>query len=53
MVNGYRIKYYISGIFINVESNIINAVIQEEYLRDIYQSVLDFKNEEVCDSVRK
>ena len=53
VVNGWRINHYISGTPINVESNIINTITSEEYLRDIYQPVSDSENEEVCDSVRK
>ena len=53
VVNGQRIKHYISGTPINVESNIINTITPEEYLRDIYQPVSDSENKEVCDSVRK
>ena len=47
VVNGQRIKHYISGTPINVESNIINTITPEEYLRDIYQRVSDSENEEV------
>ena len=53
VVNGQRIKHYISGTPINVESNIINTITPEEYLRDIYQHVSDSENKEVCVSVRK
>ena len=53
VVNAQRIKPYISSTPINVESNIINTITPEEYLRDIYQPVSDYENEEVCDSVRK
>ena len=45
VVNGQRIKHYISGTPINVESNIINTITPEEYLRDIYQPVSDSENE--------
>ena len=53
VVNGQRIKHYILGTPINVESNIINTITSEEYIRDIYQPVSDSESEEVCDSVRK
>ena len=53
VVNTQRIKHYISGTPINVESNIINTITPEEYIRDIYQPVSDSENEEVCDSVSK
>ena len=53
VVNGQRIKHYISGTPTNVETNIINVITPEEYIRDVYQPVSDSENEEVCDSVRK
>ena len=53
VVNGQRINHYILGTPINVESNIINTIIPEEYLRDVYQPVSDSENEEACDSLRK
>ena len=39
VVNGQRIKHYISGNPINVETNII--VTPEEYIRDTFQNVPD------------
>ena len=39
VVNGQRIKHYISGNLINVESNIIKTVTPEEYIRDTFQNV--------------
>ena len=51
VVNGPRIKHYISGTPINVETNIINIITPEEYIRDVYQPVSDPENEEVCVSV--
>ena len=45
VVNGQRITHYISGIPINVETNIINTIILEEYIRDTYQNVLDSEKE--------
>ena len=53
VVNGQSIKHYISSTPINAESNIINTITSEEYIRDIYQPVSDSKNKEVCDSVSK
>ena len=53
VVNGQRIKHYISSTPINVESNIINTITPVEYIRDIYQLVSDSKNKEVCDTVSK
>ena len=46
MVNGQRIKHYISGTPINVETNIINIITPQEYIRDVYQPVSDPENEE-------
>ena len=37
VVNGQRIKHYISGNPINVETNIIETVTPEEYLRDTFR----------------
>ena len=36
VVNGQRIKHYISGTPINVETNIINTITPEEYIRKTY-----------------
>ena len=41
VVNGERIKHYISGNPINVETNIIEIVTPEEYIRDTFQNVPD------------
>ena len=41
VVNGQRIKHYISGNPINVETNIIETITPEEYIRDTFQNVLD------------
>ena len=38
VVNGQRIKHYISGTPINVETNIINTVTPEEYIKETYQN---------------
>ena len=43
VVNGQRIKHYISGNPINVETNIIEAITPEEYIRDTFQNVPDSK----------
>ena len=53
VVNGKRIKHYISGTPINVETNIINTITLEEYIRDTFQNVSDFEKEEVCGMVSK
>ena len=53
VVNGQRIKHYISGTPINVETNIINVITPEEYIRDVYQPVSDLENEDVSVSDRK
>ena len=45
MVNGQRIKHYISGTSINVEENIINTITLSEYIRDTFRNVLDSKKE--------
>ena len=45
VVNGQRIKHYISGTPINVETNIIDTVTLEEYIRDTFQNVSDSKKE--------
>ena len=41
VVNGQRIKHYISGNPINVETNIIETITPEEYIRDTFQNVPD------------
>ena len=38
VVNWQRIKHYISGTPINVETNIINTITPEEYIRETYQN---------------
>ena len=53
VVNGQRIKHYISGNPINVETNVIETVTLEEYIRDIFQNVSDSKKEQVCGTVSK
>ena len=45
MVNGQRIKHYISGNPINVETNVIETVTPEEYIRDTFQNVSDSEKE--------
>ena len=45
VVNGQRIKHYISGNPINVETNIIETVTPEEYIRDTLQNVSDSEKE--------
>ena len=45
VVNSQRIKHYISGNPINVETNIIETVTPEEYIRDTFQNVPDSKKE--------
>ena len=45
VVNGQRIKHYISGNPINVETNVIETVTPEEYIRDTLQNVSDSKKE--------
>ena len=45
VVNGQRIKHYISGNPINVETNIIEPVTPEEYIKDTFQNVPDSDKE--------
>ena len=45
VVNGQRIKHYISGNPINVETNIIETVTPKEYIRDTFQNVPDTEKE--------
>ena len=45
VVNGQRIKHYISGNPINVETNIIEALTPKEYIRDTFWNVSDSKKE--------
>ena len=45
VVNGQRIKHYISGNPINVETNIIETVTTKEYTRDTFQNVSDSEKE--------
>ena len=45
VVNGRRIKHYISGNPINVETNIIETVTPKGYIRDTFQNVLDSEKE--------
>ena len=53
MVNGQRIKHYISGNPINVETNVIETVTPEEYIRDTFQNFSDSEKEQVCGMVSK
>ena len=53
VVNGQRIKHYISGNPLNVETNIIDNVTPEEYIRDTFQNDSDLEKEEVCGAVSK
>ena len=45
VVNSQRIKHYILGNPINVETNIIETVTSEEYIRDTFQNVSDSEKE--------
>ena len=45
VVNGQRIKHYISGNPINVETNVIETVTLEEYIRDTFRNVSDSEKE--------
>ena len=44
-VNGRRIKHYISGNPINVETNISETITPEEYIRYTFQNVSDPEKE--------
>ena len=45
VVNGQRNKHYISSNPINVETDIIETVTPEEYIRDTFQNVSDSEKE--------
>ena len=45
VVNGQRIKHYISSNPINVETNIIDTVTPEEHISDTFQNVSDSEKE--------
>ena len=45
VVNGQRIKHYISGNPINVETNIIEILTSEEYIRDTFQNISNSEKE--------
>ena len=45
VVNGQRIKHYISGNPINVETNVIETVTPVEYIRDTFQNISDSEKE--------
>ena len=45
VVNGQRIKHYISSNPINVETNVVETVTPEEYIRDTFQNVPDSEKE--------
>ena len=45
VVNGQRIKHYISGNPINIETNVIKTVTPEEDIRDTFQNVSDSEKE--------
>ena len=45
VVNGQRIKHYISGNPINVETNVIETVTLEVYIKDTFRNVSDSEKE--------
>ena len=53
VVNGQRIKHYISGNPINVETNFIETLTPEEYIRDTFENDSASEKEEVRDTVSK
>ena len=42
VVNGQRIKHYISGTPINVESNVIQTMTPEEHIKEIFRNTLEY-----------
>ena len=38
VVNGQRINHYLSGMLINVETNIIQTMTPEEYIKETFQN---------------
>ena len=53
VVNGQRIKHYISGTPINVESNIIQSLAPEEHIKESFRNTPESENKEVRDAVSK
>ena len=45
VVNGQRIKHHILGNPINVETNVIETVTPEEYIRATFRNISYFKKE--------
>ena len=45
VVNGQRIKHYMSGTPINVETNIINTITPKEYIKNTFQNIPDYEKE--------
>ena len=45
VVNGQRIKHYTLGNPINVETNVIESVTPEEYIRDTFRNISDSEEE--------
>ena len=41
VVNGQRIKHYISGTPVNVESNIIQTMTPEEHIKETFRNTLE------------
>ena len=41
VVNGQQIKHYISGMSINVESNIIQTLTPEEHIKESFRNTLE------------
>ena len=53
VVNGQRIKHYISGTPINVERNIIQTMTLEEHIKETFGTFQNHEKEEVRDTVSK
>ena len=43
VVNGQRIKHYISGTPINVESNVIQTMTPEEHIKETFRNAPEFR----------
>ena len=53
VINGQRIKHYISGTPINVESNIIQTLTPEEHIKSPSGTPQNLQNKEVCVTLSK
>ena len=53
IVNRQRIKHYISGTPINVESKIIQTMTPKEHIKETFRTLKNHEKEEVHDTVSK